>query len=75
MMILFADLLTRLLPDWRVAGCGHGEQQRGSAAPLQTRQVSAAPARELRTLPQVRLLRYECTQSARETFNVSSLSV
>ncbi|XP_015742164.1 uncharacterized protein LOC107325617 isoform X3 [Coturnix japonica] len=51
------DLLPGALPDGRVAGSGHGEQQRGSAAPHQARQVPAAPARELRPLPQVRRLR------------------
>lgn len=39
-----ADLLAGLLSHWRVAGCGHGEQQRGGASPHQARQVSAAPA-------------------------------
>ncbi|XP_044300822.1 transducin-like enhancer protein 3 isoform X9 [Varanus komodoensis] len=51
------DLLAGLLPHGRVAGRGHGEQQRGGAAPQQGRQVPAAPARELRPLAQVRLLR------------------
>lgn len=31
---LFPDILLGLLSDWRVARCGHGEQQRGSAPPL-----------------------------------------
>jgi len=35
----------------------NGEQQRGGAASLQARQVSASPARQLRPVPQVRLLR------------------
>lgn len=52
-----ADLLAGLLPHRGVAGRGHGEQQRGGAAPHQARQVPAAPARELRAVPQVRLLR------------------
>lgn len=52
-----ADLLAGLLPHWGMAGRGHGEQQCGGVAPHQAGQVPAAPARELRALPQVRLLR------------------
>ncbi|XP_052524775.1 transducin-like enhancer protein 1 isoform X2 [Tympanuchus pallidicinctus] len=52
-----ADLLPGALPDGRVAGGGHGEQQRGDPARHQARQIPAAPPRELRPLPQVRRLR------------------
>uniref|UniRef100_A0A669QJI3 TLE family member 2, transcriptional corepressor n=1 Tax=Phasianus colchicus TaxID=9054 RepID=A0A669QJI3_PHACC len=52
------DLLPGALPDGRVAGGGHGEQQRGDPARHQARQIPAAPPRELRPLPQVRRLRY-----------------
>lgn len=55
-VLLFVDILPWVLPNWGVAGCGHGEQQRGGAAPHQAGQVPAAPARELRAFPQVRLL-------------------
>ena len=51
-----ADLFSGLLSYGRVAGRGHGEQQRGGAPPHQAGQVSAAPARELRPLAQVCLL-------------------
>lgn len=59
--LLIPDLLFGLLSDWRVASCGHGEQQRWGAPPLEAWQVSAPPARELCPLPQIRLLWYELT--------------
>ena len=52
-----ADLLAGLLPDGRVARRRHGELQRRGAARDQARQVPAAPARVVRALAQVRLLR------------------
>lgn len=55
------DLFFGLLSDWRVARCGNGEQQRGSAPPFKAWQVSAPPARKLCPFPQVCLLRYEQT--------------
>lgn len=52
----FPDLLFRLLSHWRMAGCGHGEQQCGGVAPHKARQVPATSARKLCPLAQVRLL-------------------
>lgn len=55
--LALADLLAGLLSHGRVAGGGHGEQQRGGFTRHQTGQVPAAPARELRAIPQIRPLR------------------
>lgn len=61
--VLVPDLLLGLLSNWRVACCGHGEQQCGGAPPLKAWQVPAPPARELCPVPQVCLLWYEHTQT------------
>ena len=55
-VLLLVDLLPGVLPHRGVAGGGHGEQQCGGAAREQAWQVPAAPARELRAVPEICLL-------------------
>jgi hypothetical protein len=55
---LSLDFLPGPLPQPGLAGCRHGEQQRGDPARAQAGKVPAAPPRKLCALAQVRLLRY-----------------
>ena len=52
-----ADILAWLLPNRRVAGCGHGELERRSSARHETRQIPAALARVLRVVSAICLVR------------------
>lgn len=54
------DFFSGPLPQPGLAGRRHGEQQRGDPARPQAGEVPTAPARELRALPQIRLLRWVC---------------